>query len=80
MRNPLVDPSASDDCLEGRTWLTIPARLRHPRWDARRESSDLILAGLVVVLLTPPDTPILQAVDETLIRRHRPKVFAILFW
>lgn len=48
------------------------------RWDTRQLG--LILAGLVVELLTAPDAPVLLAVDETLMRRRGPKVFAASWW
>src|SRR6478609_725942 len=48
------------------------------RWDVREFG--LILAGLVLQLLTRPDAPVLLAVDETLMRRRGPKVFAASWW
>src|SRR6478735_8593286 len=48
------------------------------RWDVREFG--LILAGLVLQLLTRPDAPVLLAVDETLMRRPGPKVFAASWW
>jgi hypothetical protein len=48
------------------------------RWDTRQVG--LILAALVVDLLTVPDAPILLAIDETLIRRRGPKIFAASWW
>ena len=48
------------------------------RWDVAEVG--LILAGLVLELLVKPDAPVLLAVDETLMRRRGPKVFAASWW
>jgi len=48
------------------------------RWDARQVG--LTLVTLVVQMLLAPGTPILLAVDETLMRRRGPKVHGASWW